>query len=205
MNKLLIIGFVIFTFQDSDKFLSKIESYNAASYYKETVYAEHDYKSFYNLNEPQAKLNPDNYDLHLLNAAFFFVINKLRAKHNKPAFVYSASLRDAALIHSHEMVERKFFSHVNNRNRKFDKPQNRIRICGLQPTALAENIDYNFIEENETYISYAEKLVKDLYESPPHRKNMMTNYKYLGAAVVLEKSDNKGYRYGKATQDFATY
>lgn len=205
MNKLLIIGFLIFTYQDADKFLSKIESYNVASYFKETVYAEHDYKSFYKLNEPQSKLNPDSYDLHLLNAAFFFATNKLRAKHNKPAFVYSTSLRNAALIHSSEMVERKFFSHVNNRNRKLDKPQNRMRICGLQPTALAENIDYNFIEENETYISYAEKLVKDLYDSPPHRKNMMTNYKYLGAAVVLEKSDNKGYRYGKATQDFATY
>lgn len=205
MYKLTIICLLAFVPTTGvEKILSTIPGYEKESYYKKQVYKEHDWKSFYALQDVNASINPDEFDLHLLNAALFFATNKERTKHGKPNFEFNSLLRDASLLHTNEMIKRNFFSHTNSRNKKLDKPESRLRFCGLQPTALAENINYEFIAENASYLSLSESIVKSLMDSPPHRKNMMGNYKLLGTSILFEVKENGGYRYCKATQDFAT-
>ena len=206
MIQLWMLGLALLAWLPTcESYLKAVEGYAADSYFKEEVYRAHTWQTFGQLPEPNQAMSETQPDLHLLNAALFFATNELRHRYKKPEFRYSATLRDAAVVHTHEMVSRHFFSHTNSRNRKWDKPDSRIRQCGPLPRALAENIDYQYLEEGDTYLSFARKVVQHLYDSPPHRKNMLGSYTHLGTCSMMEAKDRQGYRYLKSTQDFATY
>ncbi len=203
---LVILLLPLCAFNSGEKFLSKIDLYQKDSYFKDKVFAEHDWKSFYKLKEVTTVIDIDRYDLHLMNAAIFFATNQLRETKGFKVLKFSSGLRDAAMIHSWQMVEKNFFNHFNSYNAALRSPDKRIKICGIEPNACAENIDMNFIgvDSNSTYLSIAQKIVEDLYESPPHRKNMLSKgYAYLGCGAMLEPKDKNGVHYIKATQDFS--
>lgn len=190
-----------------DDYLSKVALYQTDSYYKQKVYAEKDRAAFYNLSDLNKPVDPQNYDLHLLNAAMFYATNKQRAAKGVPELKYNAALRDAATLHTHQMIEKNFFDHLNSKNRKYYSPEKRFKLFGLEPPASAENIDYTYLEEegSTTYLQLAEAIVKDLYDSPAHRKNMLSKvYNSLGCAVMFEQKERDGNWYCKATQDFGS-
>lgn len=188
------------------EFLNEIALYQKDSYYKQKVYAEHDWKSFYALKDASQVVDPDNYDMHLLNAAIFYATNKVRAGKRLPELKYNAGLRDAAVVHSQQMVDKKFFDHYNNKTRKLRNPADRIIMFGnANVKAMSENIDYNNIAmpSKTTYLQLADKLVDDWMRSAPHRKTMLSKgFSHLGCAAVFEAKDKTGYRYIKATQDY---
>lgn len=190
-----------------DDYLSKVALYQTDSYYKQKVYAEKDRAAFYNHSDLNKPVDPQNYDLHLLNAAMFYATNKQRAAKGVPELKYNAALRDAAVLHTHQMIEKNFFDHFNSKNRKYYSPEKRFKLFGLEPPASAENIDYTYLEEegSTTYLQLAEAIVKDLYDSPAHRKNMLSKaYNSLGCAVMFEQKERDGNWYCKATQDFGS-
>ncbi len=208
MKKILALLFALslLAFDDGEDYLQKVPLYVKESYFKEKVYAEQDWRSFYKLPEPNTALDPKNYDLHLINAAFFYATNKLREEKRLPVFKYLPGLRDAAVLHTNEMVERNFFDHYNSRNRKYYSPDKRMKLFGIESDAGAENCDYNYLEPDAgtTYIQLAEDVVRDLFKSPPHKKNMMNKaYTRLGCALMFEKKEKEGAWYCKATQDFS--
>ena len=209
MKRILVLILLIplLALNSGDRFLNKIALYQKDSYFKQKVYADHDWKSFCKLPEAQAIVDPSNYDLHLLNAAVFFATDKMReSKHAKP-LQFSSQLRNAAVVHTDQMVEKNFFDHFNRSTPALRSPEQRIGLFGISAsTTLAENVDYTFIEvsSNITYIQLAEKIVEDFYNSPPHRKNMLgKEFTYLGCAAIFEPHDKNGARYVKATQDFS--
>lgn len=204
--KILLVYFFLF-FSSDEKFLKEIPQYENDSYFKQKVYSEHNWQSFYQLKEANAKVNPENYDYHFLNAAFFFATNKQREKSNKPALKFSAALRDAACVHTHQMIEKNFFDHYNSRKPKLYSPEKRMALFGIKDVETGENCDLNYVEDDEeiTYIQLAEKIVDDFYHSPGHKKNMLRkSFSYLGCAVEFELSEKKGAWYFKATQDFCS-
>lgn len=189
-----------------DNYLEKVSLYQKESYYKQKVYAEKDRAAFYALADVNKVIDPQDYDMHLLNAALFYATNKQRAAKGAGELRFSPALRDAAVLHTDQMVEKNFFDHFNAKNRKYYSPEKRFKLFGLEPPASAENIDYTYLEEegSTTYLQLAEAIVKDLYDSPAHRKNMLSKaYNSLGCAVVFEHSERDGNWYCKATQDFA--
>ena len=203
---LAILLLPLLAFNAGDRYLNKISLFQKASYFKQKVYAEHDWKSFYKLRESQAPVNPNNYDLHLLNAAIFFATEKMRESKGAKPLQFSPSLRNAAVVHTDQMVEKNFFDHINKATPALRAPEQRIKLFGITQVDLAENVDYNYIsiESESTYIQLAEKIVDDLYDSPPHRKNMLARqYTHLGCAAIFEPVDKDGARYVKATQDFS--
>ena len=205
LKHLWLILFVTI-YSGGEKFLNEIPLYQQESYFKQKVYAEHDYKSFYTLKEPNQIVNPDKYDLHLLNAAVFFATNKLREEKKLKPLKFSAELRNAAVVHTQQMIEKKFFNHINNRAPKLRNPDDRIKLYGVETNAAGENIDLNNISmpSSTTYLQVAEKIVDDFYHSPEHRKTMLSkSYSYLGCAAMFEEKDKDGVRYFKATQDFS--
>ena len=193
--------------QSGNAYLDKVPQYNTESYYKEKVYAEKDWKSFSELADAKKIVDPKNYDLHLLNAAVTFAGNKMREEKKLKQLKFSSALRDAALIHTHEMVTRKFFDHYNRKDRKLYSPAHRIQMFIANPAAIAENCDENFIAPSEqiSYWQMGERIIKHLYGSPPHRENMLSkSYDYVGWGVVFETQPRKGGAYFlKATQDFS--
>ena len=115
---LLILLTLFLPDSGGEKFLEEILLYQKDSYFKTKVYVEHDWKSFVQMKEANEIINPDNYDLHLLNAAVFFATNKLREEKKLKPLEFSAELRNAAVVHSYQMVAKKFFSHFNNKTAK---------------------------------------------------------------------------------------
>jgi uncharacterized protein YkwD len=204
---LLLLLLPLFAFDAGNKYLDKIELYQKDSYYKQKVYTEHPtWKNFYQLKEAQTAIDPNNYDMHLLSAAVFYATNKMReSKHVKP-LQYSPQLRDAAVVHTQQMIEKNFFDHFNKLTPALRSPDQRIKLFGITSTGEAENVDYTFIliNGNTTYIQLAEKIVQNFYDSPPHRKNMLNkDMTHAGCAAIFEGKDKQGARYVKATQDFS--
>lgn len=189
-----------------DPYLQRINGYSNESYYKQKVYAEHTWKTFYALADAKKVIDVDNYDLHLLNAALFYATAKVRSEKGLGEIKFNNGLRDIALIHSHLMVTKKFFDHNNKFDAKLKTPSQRMALIGISNTWTGENIDLNYIENNKniTYLQAAEKAIADFLKSPPHRKTMLDkNYNCLGTAIFIEATDNQGVRYFKATQDYA--
>lgn len=204
---LLLLALVpLLAFDTGEKYLDKIALYQRSSYFKDQVYAEHNWKSFYKTLPAQSIVDPDNYDLHLLCASVYYATNKLRESKGLKPLQFSPQLRDAAVVHTNQMIEKNFFDHFNSRTPALRTPDLRIKIFGVNSTAEAENVDYTNIPINgpTTYIEVAEKIVDELYHSPPHRKNMLgKEFKHLGCAAMFEAKDKQGVRYIKATQDFS--
>ncbi len=207
MGKYLLLAiFILAAKTDGDKFLSDIALYQRDSYFKQKVYTEHNWKSFMALKEANHAVNPDNYDLHLLNAAVFFATNKIRNEKKQKELTFSAPLRDAAVVHCQQMVDKHFFNHFGKLP-KLRSPDDRIKLFGTtNANAEGENIDYNHIQPGKTtYWQVAEQIIDDFYHSPEHKKTMLSKmYTHLGCAAVLESSNKDGgLRYYKATQDYS--
>src|SRR4051812_5439152 len=111
MIKTLLLLIAVMLNAGGDAFLQEIVLYQKDSFYKEKVYAKHDHNSFAQLKEANAIIDPNDYDLHLLNAAIFYATNKVREQKHLPLLKFSPQLRDAAVVHSQQMVDKKFFDH----------------------------------------------------------------------------------------------
>ncbi len=213
MKNFVLVGFVLLlmSFDLGSRLLNKLPFYKKESYFKKDVYSEKSWKQFYAVKEAQQVVNPADYDFHLLNAAFFYATNKLREEHKVKLLQFSEALRDAAAFHTHEMVAKKFFDHYNNTGvPKLRSPRQRMQVfTGNQQLGLSgENCDENFVEPYEplTYIQVAERIVQDLYDSPPHKANMLEKgFRYFGGAVIFEQPRGKNEAvFLKATQDFTS-
>ena len=200
---LIFVLLPLYAFHPGKKVLSDFPAYQEESYYKETVYAEHDWKEFYQLKEPNQTVEPGHYDLHLLNAALFFATNKIREEKKRKPLQYLKGLRDAAILHTHEMTTLRFFAHENPYNKKFYSPEMRMQLFGVKSEYTGENCDMQFPDEEETYIQLAEDIVKDLYDSPGHRVNMLNiGFRYMGCAAEITTGKEEGDYTIRATQDF---
>lgn len=206
MIKNLLLLVLVAVSGGGEKFLEEIPLYKKDSYFKEKVFEEHSWKSFSALKEANQIVDPDNYDLHLVNASLFFVTNRVREEKKLQPLKYSAQLRDATVVHSQQMVEKRFFDHFNNKMKKLRSPEERMVLFGVQANAMGENIDYNNLEmpSKSSYIQLAEKIVDEWMHSAPHRKTMLSKtYTHLGCGAMFEASNKDGMRYIKATQDYS--
>ena len=205
MKNILLFLFLLVDTTGAE-YLAEISLYQKDSYFKQTVYQEHTWQTFEQLKEAKQVVNPASYDLHLLNAAVFYATNKLRDKKGLDQLKFGAGLRDAAVLHTSQMVEKKFFDHFNNKNRKLRSPEDRIKLYVMEYSASGENVDYNYITlpSRTTYWQVAEAIIDDFLHSPPHKKIMLSkNLNHLGAAAQFEIKSKNGLHYYKATQDFS--
>lgn len=201
----LILCLMMMMSGDGTKWLSQVSLFSKDSYFKVKVYQEHTVKSFYALKEPHTTANPANYDMHLLSASLFFATNKLREDKKLPPLKFSEGLRNAAVVHTHQMVIKDFFAHLNPKTPALRHPSERLKMFGVNSPVNGENIDLNSfpVPVQQTYLQIAEVLVKDLYDSPPHRKAMLDkNFIYLGCAALFDLKDENYARSVRCTQDF---
>lgn len=207
MRNLLLIVILIMaapSFSKSSKWIKKIEGYKQPSYYKSRVYEEHTIVSFYKLDAIRQSVNPDSIDMHLLNACLFFACNKLRAMYKLPPYKMEENLKCAASIHSYQMAQHHFFDHTNTFEPSLKTPEDRLKICGIQYSYDGENCHRVYISEKEvTYIELAQQVIESLFDSPPHRSNMLNKgFKYGACGIAIEKTGNDIYLL--VTQDFYT-
>lgn len=167
-------------------------------------YARHNYRSFIRSEMAQQKINFNDIDYGLLNAAVFFLSNQARSRYGKPLFSYSAALEKAAFGHSRDMVRLDFFSHTSPVGGKTTMTD-RMEREGIPLRAASENIAMNSASQGDTYLKLAKKFIKQWLDSPPHRRNLLnTSYTYLGCGAYLDyRSKNDRYKYFKVTQNLS--
>jgi uncharacterized protein YkwD len=185
-------------------YLSKIDGFATKSFFKAEVYAKHDWQSFEKLPEPNELVQIDKFDVHLMNASLFFASNKIRQSKKVAPLAYSESLRNAALVHSNEMVERQFYSHINSKNIELRAPDGRMKMFGISNVLMAENIHrFPFVPNETTYLALAQNIMDDFYKSEGHRQNLMNkNFTHTGCAALWEFSTREKYHFAKVTQCF---
>lgn len=202
----LVLSLLLFLLPDGQKYLNEVNLYQQTSLFNTNVYAEQSLAEFVKSAPANAVIDPTSYDLHLLNAALHFATNENRLKHHRGELKFAAPLRDAAVLHTNEMIARNFFDHYNKKNRKFYSPEQRLNAFDIKNVASAENCDYTYIvlDKQTTYIQLARAIVTDFYESSGHKKNMLNKtYTHLGCGAMFESKSKKGVWYVKATQVFA--
>ena len=193
--------------QGADAYLAKILKYNEKSLFEDVRYNGMDWKTFDQLEEANDLADPSNYDFDLLNAAVFFAVNKYRAAKGLQVLTFEPRLRDAASIHSDQMVKRKFFDHINSFDSKISAPDKRIELCGYHGQMIAENLARSFVAVDHplSYIQIAEKAVAELSRSREHNKHMLDPaLKKLGCGILFENIPINGFHYFRLTQDFGT-
>lgn len=188
-------------------YLAKVAKYNEASNFEDVRYKDIDWKQFYKLEEANEFVDPFNYDFDLMNAAVFFAINKYRASKNIAPLYFEPRLRDAATIHTYQMVKRNFFDHMNYSDSKIQDPEKRIHLCGYTGQKLAENLSRTYVDKAKpmTYTQVADRVVDELSKSRDHNRHMLDpDLEKLGCALIFETvSTPEGVTYFRLTQDFA--
>ena len=175
--------------------------YNPGNYYS--------YKAsdFFSLPEVEAKININNIDKTLLEAAIFHATNIVRKEKESALYKMAPSLIEAATQHASHLSKYSYFDHINKRDRTQRTPMLRITKAGGKFKATAENLAkvnvFNLGEKMEyfindkgqltdkngvplnthTYKSLAMHVVNGWMHSKGHRENILADYNYLGCGV----------------------
>ncbi|MBS4014319.1 MAG: CAP domain-containing protein [Bacteroidetes bacterium] len=146
------------------------------------------------------KVNFSKPDYALINSALFYLTNEIRIENDRKPLDYHKALEISSYHHSKEMVEKKFFSHINSKTKKRRNTGDRARLAGINNPFIAENIAYNYISNGETYLDLAEKIMNQWMNSPGHRANILSeNALQLGCGAFFKD------QYIYATQNFQWY
>jgi uncharacterized protein YkwD len=149
------------------------------------------------------KIDPENVDYRLLNAAVFFCTNEQRLKYKRKELQHVVELENASYLHSKQMGELSFFSHENAFDEKLRVADDRGKICGIQNPKIAENIVYYSSNEPSklTYLELADKLIAMWKSSKPHWENILSDSALeLGCGVFFVSNGDEKSFYG--TQNF---
>ena len=148
-------------------------------------------------------------DLDLMRQLIFEKTNELRASAGLKALKPLDSLMELAQYHSVNMVEERFYAHVDHEGLT---PVERAEKKGVQPWVKRGNSFYGIAEniaqtpwfenvigcgDTRSNSTLADCMVLGWKNSPPHYKNIMGDYTYLGVGLFFDES---GMGYG--TQNF---
>ena len=107
------------------------------------LFSQYDAASFAKLPQARQVIDPDAVNFDLLDAAVFHETNRRRQQQRLPALKYDESARAAAQMQSRDMAKGGFVDHENPDPTK--KTMNdRAKLAGLRPRALAENVASDF-------------------------------------------------------------
>lgn len=195
----------------------------------QSIYEGLNHKNFRENEKLQQKIDPEDFNTELLNAAIFFATNEIRVKNKLSVLNYNSLLEKAATIHSKNMAKNDFFDHTNRKSRKYREPKDRAIAAGISNPKIAENIIEGFLlvyksgesvipkdkgafidpktREQlpfQTYLSLTDQLMETWMNSKGHRANILSDKAIeLGCGTTLyymtEFNDMPAV---KATQNF---
>jgi uncharacterized protein YkwD len=116
----------------------------AQNSWAENSYLEFDQNNYKQFEKVNQKIDFDNIDVQLINAAIFFETNKQRVQFNLPPLKYDALLERVAQAHSEDMIEYGFFSHTSVVKGK-EQVIDRYEKAGLNVRMSGENLSMRFL------------------------------------------------------------
>lgn len=202
------------------------------SAWKAEMYDQYDHESFASFAPANARIDFDNIDYALLNAAIFFETNRQRVLNGVAPGKYAVALEKIAFEHSYDMVKLEFFSHTSVIPEKADM-SDRMASVGISNSAGAENIAITFGIEYEagrsvytpstngsryfsyeykgapilpsTYNMFAKSALVQWMNSAGHRANILNGYAFMGCGGFLQPITSvDDFPKFKLTQNFAS-
>ena len=126
-----------------EKQVATVLTYKTA--FPDEMYATMDWKAFIASDLVNRVIDYQFIDYNLLNASVFYYTNKFReARHLEPLAFYP-QLRDAAEFHSIEMVNHKFYDHINPKLPSMRDPSKRVLYFEFSSETVGENIAQQFL------------------------------------------------------------
>ena len=148
-------------------------------------------------------------DIELMRQLIFEKTNTLRVEKGLPELILLDSLMDLAQLHSQNMVKHNFYAHIDHLGQNPVQRAEKYNVKawvrnGNQFTGIAENIAKTSWFENvrgcgdtRTTENLAQCMVTGWKNSPPHYKNILGDFTYLGVGLYF---DEMGMGFG--TQSF---
>jgi uncharacterized protein YkwD len=160
-----------------------------SSSWEESLYSRYDHRSFFNFAPAKQRIDVNNIDYPLLQAALFYETNRVRVRSGRSPLAYHAGCAAAAQMHAKDMATGKFFSHENPNNPSKRRLQDRVARFNIRWGWIAENINQGM--GNGTYIEVARQYVDSWMNSSGHRINMLsTQATHMGTGAF-----NAGSKY----------
>ena len=148
-------------------------------------------------------------DLEIMRQLIFEKTNALRAEKGLPKLERLDSLMDLAQFHSENMVKHGFYDHIDHLGLNPTQRAEKFKVKawvkkGNRFTGIAENIaqipwfeNVRGCGDTRAEEDLAQCMVNGWKNSPPHYKNILGDFTYLGVGLFFDK---KGIGYG--TQNF---
>ena len=139
-------------------------------------------------------------DLDEMRQLIFEKTNALRVEKGLSKLILLDSLMDLAQLHSENMVKYSFYGHVDHLGRNPIERAEKHKVKawvrrGNEFTGIAENIAQTPWFENvrgcgdtRTVESLAQCMVIGWKNSPPHYKNILGDFTYLGVGLFFDKN-----------------
>lgn len=201
----IILGVGIFTCRAQANYGNDFNTLNSSEFLKDI--------------ELSMTVNPDSFNYSIFHSALIHLTNIERIEHEKLPLLYFTDLESSSKIHSLEMSKHHFFNHSNKYNKDLETPADRIFRYNKNYEIIGENIvsnnlidyDGDYLEysvqivdgkqlftylngeilKNVSYINLAKRLIKQWMESPPHKKNILSDdYTLIGCACALEQGED---------------
>lgn len=167
-----------------------------------------------NLDTP---IDPENYHPELLEQAIFEATNRLRVEHKLPSFKADSILKVCATFQAAKMAEKEDLRHTWPYDRRYGDLKKRLKTFGGSFKGYAENIARFYIldvpegqriivKDGQAYIddkligfkSYRKlgnEVVQAWYDSPGHRRNLMSELEFMGIGVSKLVGLKKGLNF----------
>lgn len=137
----------------------------------ESMYLSYSSESFYHYQPALERIDPNNIDHPLLQAALFYETNRIRAKKGLSELVFHAGCAQAAQMHAEDMVAKNFFDHLNPHDPSKRTPRERVERFGVRWSSIAENICYGDVIGS--YLDAARSYIDWWMHSPRHKANII--------------------------------
>lgn len=178
------------------------------SAFPDEYYTNFDWDTFEHWQAANTKIDPANVDYNLLQAAIFFYTNQYRKSKRLQPVAYHPNLCNAAMYHTKEMGDKRFYDHVNRKDRDMRTALDRAQHFGYYGGAIGENLALEFLINYKAEASYwHEKTpngIKYYYGDSGHNRGYVPPHTYLslGKSIVQAWINSPGHRANLLAKEF---
>lgn len=171
--------------------------------FPDAYYGQFDWATFEHWSTVNQKIDAQQVDYSLLQAAIFFYTNQYRTSKKLMPVKYKPELGSAAIYHSKDMGEKGYYDHLNRYDRTMRTAMDRAKRFGFIGS-VGENLALEFLLNykaetkywyeasnsgyryyygdsgnkkgyvpEHTYLSLGKSIVQAWINSPPHRSNLL--------------------------------
>ncbi len=178
------------------------------SAFPDNYYANFDWDTFEQWHVANEKIDPNKVDYNLLQAAIFFYTNQYRVSKRLKPVEFQPNLGNAAMYHTKEMGDKRFYDHVNRKDRTMRTAMDRAQKFGYSGGAIGENLALEFVLNYKAESSYwherSANTIKYYYGDSGHNKGYVPQHTYLslGKSIVQAWINSPGHRENLLHKEF---